>query len=341
MKVIRILLLVCSLTFAGCWSTPYTLTKRSSIDAQIEAVRQQTTTQLAAISTRETETLNAKVTAIQAQQQAAADHLFKGSVVGAGLKTPTRPEMVMNQSIQQTAAQLPPATPSAQAKTLKDLQGELDESRTSNEVLRAQYEKELGAARTEGEVKAAKVKELDKQLEQTDKDRIAALNDASAKTTDLNKAKDKIQDGELAAKQKALDDAKHNETLKRWLMAGLGVIALVAGAAAVYLPIPGVKSKLTLVAIAAAILAFCVPFIEWYHVLIAVLVICTPIAIAILRDYNREHSDATDTYRALNEVKTKASTIFKTDIAPILDQWHTNPDTTKRIDERLKQVGDT
>ncbi len=61
----------------------------------------------------------------------------------------------------------------------------------------------------------------------------------------------------------------------------------------------------------------------------------------VINDYRREHGDATDTYRALNEVKQKASAEFKEVVAPILAQWHTDPATSQRIDARLKQTGDT
>jgi hypothetical protein len=249
--------------------------------------------------------------------------------------------MVMGQSINQTATQLPPATPTAQATAFKALQTELDEAKVSTELLRAQYEAELGKARTEGEAKAKALNDLGTQLAQVDKDRVKALEDARAKETALQTAKDAVQDAALAAKTKEAEGAKHSERTKMWLIGILLTAAATCGVGAAFVPIPTLKTKLIIGAALCGGAALAIPFIEPWMVMVAIGGCLLLVAGWVVFDYRREHDDATDTYRALNEVKQKATAEFKAVVAPILAEWHTNPDTSKRIDERLKQVGDT
>lgn len=319
----------------------YTLARRSKIDAQIAAARVETTTHLNALNDQQLALLKQSILAHEGREQGAADLLFKGVATFNTLKAPlSRVDMVMGQSIQLTAAVLPPASPAAQAKAFQDLKTELDEAKVSTEALRAQYEGELGKARAEGAAKDKALADIAVKLKTVDEERVTVLAKANATEAALSDKRKELDNKTIADKTRDAEEAKHNEALKRWLMAGLGIIALAAGAAAVYLPIPSVKPKLTIIAIAAAILAFCVPFIQWYHVAIAIAVICIPVGLAILHDYRVEHGDATDTYRGLNELKARAKETFTKELAPILDQWHT-PDATKRIDDRLKAVGDT
>lgn len=342
LMLVVLLMCVLGMGLSGCSIGGYTLAKRAELDGRIEAARAETTAKLEALRQQEVSLLNQAVAAHQSREQLAADYLFKGGAVFGTLKPDliSRATLVMGQSIQQTAAQLPPASSAAQAATFKALQTELDETKTSTEALKAQYERELGIARAEGAAKAKVLEELDTKVRAVEAEKSAALAKALTTEQSLQAAKDKVQDKDAAAARQAAADAQRNERLKLWLMGGLGVIALAAGIAAVYVPIPSVKRYGAIVAVAAAGAALAVPFIQPFHVLIGILCICVPVGLRIVWVYKQEHGDATDTFRALNEVKVKAPEVFKDAVAPLLREWHTDPATSKRIDERLRQVGD-
>lgn len=342
--LLLVVLLMCAVAMglSGCTIGGYTVAKRSVIDAQIAAARVETQTKLDALKAQEVALLNQSVAAHQGREQLAADYLFKGFATYGSLRSDqvSRPTLIMGQSIQQTAAQLPPATAAAQATAFKALQTELDETKVTTEALKAQYERELGVARAEGEAKAKALADLKVKADAIEAQRTEVLVKARVIEADLQTAKDKVQDRATADAQRDAAEAQRNERLKLWLMGGLGVIALAAGIAAVYVPIPSVKRYGAIVAIAAAGAALAVPFIQPMHVLIAILCVCVPVGLRIVWVYKQEHGDATDTFRALQEVKTKAPEVFKETVAPILKGWHTDPATSQRIDAKLKAAGD-
>lgn len=339
--IITLCILTVAVGLSGCQLGQYTLAKRGDIDARIDKARVEVTVKMEDLRVKETGLLKQVIAEHQTREQAAADYLFKGLATYGTLKPEAinRPMMIIGQSVQQTAAQLPAASAAAQAATFKQLQTELDEIKTSTEALRAQYEKELGVARAVGEAKAKALEAATVQLQVIEQERVTVLANATEIERALQTEKDKVQDRDTAKAQEEAANAKRNENLKRWLMGGLGVIALAAGAAAVFVPIPDVKQYGTVVAIAAAGLAFAVPFITPFHTLIAVLCICIPIVLRLIWIFKREYQDHTDTLRGIQEIKKANPETFKKEAAPILDEWHTK-ETIQRIDERLKQVGD-
>ncbi len=341
--VLVLVLCAAAAALSGCTIGGYTLAKRAELDWQIETARTEAAAKMETLRKQEVGLLADTVAQHKAREQAAADHLFKGLAVAGSLKLAdiSRPTMVMGQSIQLTATQLPPATAGAQAAAFKALQTELDETKVGTEQLRLQYEAELGRERAAGEAKAKALADTAAKLKEVEVAKVTALEVAGANERALQAAKDKVQDRDTAAAREAAASAQRNERLKLWLMGGLGVIALAAGIAAVYVPIPSVKRYGAIVAVAAAVAAVAVPFVQPWHVLVGVLCVCVPVGVRIVLVYKQEHGDATDTFRALNEVKTKAPEVFKTTVAPLLKQWHTDPATSKRIDDRLKAVGDT
>ncbi len=329
---------------SGCGSFKgYTITKRETIDKEIAVARAETEAKIAALKGQEEKVFRDTIATQAAREQAAADYLFKGSVVYGGLRTDaiSRPTWIMGQSIQQTAAQLPAATPAAQADTFKALQTELDEAKTSAEVLKAKYEAQLGVAREEGAAKAKALAELEVKSKAIEAEKTQVLAKALTTEQTLQATKDKVQDKDLADKQKELDEAKKNQRIKMWLIGILLVAAAACGIGAAFLPIPQLKSKLIIGAAICGGAAIAIPFIEGWMVMVVVGAALLGVCAWILKNYKDEYSDATDTYRALNQAKTQNPTVFKQEVAPVLDQWHTNDATSKRIDERLKTVGDT
>lgn len=339
-RLLRALTVCFLLAFAGCQLADYTIARKSAIDKEIATARAETTAHLTLLNDQQLTLLKQSIAAHEAREQGAADYLVKATITFGTLKTPSRPEMVMGQSIQQTAAQLPPPSVAAQAKAMDALRIELDETRISAEALRAQYEAELGQARAEGATKEKALADLTVSLKKVDDERVAVLTKAKDAEAALSDARNAAANESLAAKQKALDDAKHNEKVKMWLIGTLLTATAACGIGAAFVPIPALKTKLILGAAICGAAAIAIPFIEAWMIMVSIGVCLLGVAAWVINDYRREHGDATDTYRAINEVKQKASAEFKAVVAPILGQWHTDPATTQRIDERLKQTGD-
>lgn len=337
----RIILFCLSLLVLGCSTVPYTVIKKSEIDAQIVAARSATQLELKSLGDKQLEALNQAIAAHLSREQAAADYLFKGLAVAGTLKSsPTRPEMVMGQSIQETAAQLPAATPTAQIAALKALQTELDETKTSAETLKTQYEGQLTTARSQGEVIQQTLIAKEATLKEIEAKRVVALTDASVKEQALQAAKDKIQESDAAKLKKEAEDTKHNEKVKMWLMGVLLAAAAACGLGAAFVPIPSLKGKLIIGAAICGGAALAIPFIEPWMVMVAIVVLLIPVVAWTVKAYQTEHGDATDLMRGLNEIKTKGAAEWETLIAPVLKEWQ-DPAAKERIKTRLKQVGDT
>lgn len=340
-KTIRLVMVSLCLFLASCQLTDYTVTKRSAIDKAIATARADTENKLKGLNQEEVNLLKQSISAHEAREQGAADYLFKGSVTFGTLKTPTRPEMVMGQSIQQTAIQLPPPSLTAQNKAYQDLKTELDETKISNETLKAQYEAELTKARADSAAKDKALTDIASALKHVDDEKIKVLTRAKDTEAELSDKRKELDNEALAKKDKTIADQAHNQKIKMWLIGILLTAAAACGVGAAFVPIPQLKTKLIIGAALCGGAAIAIPFIEPWMVMIAIGACLLGVGAWIVKDYHHEHSDAVDTYRAINEFKAKAKDTFDNELAPILDQWHTNPATTQRIDKVLKKVGDT
>lgn len=329
------------------------IVNRDNIEKEIVAARAETEKKLEELRKRETESLREIILKHQIREQSASDYLFKGNVVFSGLNpdSVSRPTLIMGHSIQQTAAQLPPATPEAQSVAFKAIQLELDETKVTTQALREKYEKELGMAKAEGEQKTKAIAELETKVKDIEIEKTTVLNIALKKEQDLQAAKDKIQDKDLAESERERLAAEESEKLKRWLMAALGVIALASGAAAVFVPIPAVKQYGLIVAVIAGGLVVAIPFIKPIHVLVTILVVVIGAGLLLVKSYNKEARVATGVVRAIQEVKVNSNEEYQKILKPKLEEWLTVydpktgkaiPDTEaiKHIDDKLKEVGD-
>ncbi len=171
----------------------YTITRHSTIDKQIAANRVQTEAAIRALNAEEVAALRKQIGTYQESLQAASNYLFKGFIVGGMIKTPTRGEMIMRQSIEQTSAQLPPATAAIQAETLVKLQTELDETRISADQLKQQYDEELNKAKTESAARATEISTLNTRLVDIEKAKTEAERVGRTKESELQTKKDEIQ----------------------------------------------------------------------------------------------------------------------------------------------------
>lgn len=351
LTIIMLAVLAVGLALSGGCATGYTITKRDAIDKAIATARADTEARLTALKEQEVKALKDTIGSHIAREQTASDYLFKGSAVFGTLKQDqiSRPTLVMGQSIQQTSAQLPPATPAAQAATFKALQVELDEAKVSTQVLIAQYEKELGQAKAVGEARAKELAALDTKVKEVEKEREKVLNGALKTEQELQAAKDKVQDKDLAAKTREAEEAKNVQAIKLKLSSILGVLALLSLAGAIWSPI--MKEKFGIGAAALGLAAVAIWYIEGWMVAVAIGVALLLLIAWAAKNHYIESKAATNVYRAVQAVKDTAKDDYDRILRPKLTEWMTVydpktgttvPDTAaiKHVDEVLMKVGD-
>ena len=327
------------------------MTKHSAIDAKIAAARVETQTRLDALKVQEVTLLNQTVATHAAREQAAADYLFKGSVVFGGLKPEliSRPTLVMGQSIQQTAAQLPPATAAAQAAAFKALQTELDETKVSTEALRAQYEQELGKARADGEAKAKALVDLKAKADAIDAERVTVLTKARETDAALQDAKDKVQDRETADARRAAEEAKSVQAMKLRFSSIVGALALLCVAGAIWSPV--YKEKMGIAAVVLGLATVAIWYIQGWMIAIAVGTVIVGLVGWAAKNHYIESKAATNVFRAVQAIKDTSKEDYDRVLKPQLQQWMTIYDkktgknvpdhaAIAHVDERLRQAGD-
>lgn len=321
-SILRSCLVLIVFILGGCstWHD-LTITKRSTIDSQIVAARAETETKLKALENQQTDILRQIVTVHEAREQAAADSLFKGQVVYSSLKLAdiSRPTMVMGQSIQQTATQLPPATAAAQAAAFKALQTELDETKVTTEALRTQYEAELGRARTDGETKTQALIAAKAKIDAIETERVNVLTKARETDATLQATKDKIQDKDTADARRAAEEAKNVQTIKIRMSSIVGGLALLCLAGAIWSPV--MKEKFGLGAAILGLASVAIFYIQGWMVALTVgLLIAILIAWAAKNHYI-ESKTATNLIHAVQEVKDRATDDYNRVLRPHLTEW--------------------
>ncbi len=351
LSVILFCIISLSLTVGCSTIGGYTLTKRDTIEKQILAARSETEAKMTGLKVQEDKLLHDTIDQHVAREQAAADYLFKGFAVYGGLKSAdiNRPTRIMGQSIQQTASQLPAATPEAQATTFKALQVELDEVKTTTEALKLQYEAELGVARQEGEVKAKALVELKSKVEQIEASRVEVLTKARATEQDLQAEKDKIQDKDLAVARHSEEQAKSMQAIKTKLSSIIGGLSLLCIIGAIWSPV--FKEKFGIGAAVFGIAAVSIWYIEgWMVATIVAIVILALIGWAVKNHYI-ESKTATNVYRAIQSFKDTAKDDYEKLLKPQLEEWMTVYDkktgekivdkaAVNHIEAKLMEVGD-
>lgn len=335
---------------SGCTIGGYTIARQADLDTQIARARTEATLQMETLKTKELGLLKQVIAEHEARLQSAADHLFKGVVVFGSLREDqkNRPMMVIGQSVQLTALDLPAARPEAQAAALQALQTELDEAKTTTAALKAQYDAELAKARADAAAKVAKMVDLEKQLDQVATEKVTVLEKAAEKERALQAAKDREQDKDLAMAEKEAADAEDNQKAKMWLMGVLLAAAAACGLGAAFLPIPQLKGNLIIGAAICGGAALAIPFIKPWMVFVGLVAALLPVIALAVKAYHKEHKVATSTYRAIQTVKETAPEAFEAAVKPALEEWHTKytkdggktPDiqASSHIDARLRET---
>lgn len=342
------LILICALLFSSCSHLDYTITKRSAIDAQIVAARTETQAKLDALTKQQVALLNARVDQLLATLQLSSNYLYKGSATYLTLRVPTRAEFIMGQSIAQTSLQLPAPSAATQVEVNQQLRTELDETKTTMEQLKAQYDKELNDAKTVATTSQAKATEITNALTKVDADRLAAVTEGKQKGEALEDARNKAADKELADKDAELKRAESDKAMKTKVSSVLGLLALACLAGAIWSPV--FKEKLGL---GTAILGFAsvaVWYIQpWMIAAVAGVGILALVVWAVQHHYI-ESRTLTNVTHAIQSVKDTAKADYDKVLAPALSSWNVLYDKAtgevvkdvaaiKRIDDKLKATG--
>lgn len=342
--------LICLVFLAsGCKTIDYTLTKRSEIENRIQAVRAETEKRLQDLNKQELELLRKMLDGYKEKAQFASDLLFKGYATYGSLKTPTRPELVMGHSIQQSYEYLPAASFKAQAKAFEDLKTELDELRVSTEELKKKYEAELAGVKQDAAKKDEALKQVSSKLETVDKERVEVLTKARATENDLNDKKDELFKKSQAEKDKELAEAKSVQAIKIKASSAIGILALLCLAGAIWSPV--MKEKFGIAAGILSFAAIAIWYIEGWMVAVAAGVGFLALMGWAAYKYLIVDRASTNVYRAIQAHKETDKENYETTLKPLLEQWMTVydkktgkpiPDTKaiKHVDEVLMKVGD-
>lgn len=348
--ILAIFSIIISFGGAGCSAVGYTLAKQSSIDKAIATARAETEVKLASLNEQKLKALQDTIVTQESRAQGASDYLFKGSVTFSTLKQDqiSRPTLVMGQSINQTAAQLPPASPAAQAKTFKELQVELDEAKISTQALIAQYERDLGVARAEGKAKAEALVALDIKVKAVEAEKTKALGEALTTEQALQAKKDEIQNKALADKTREAEHAKSVQAIKVKMSSIVGGLALLCLAGAIWSPV--YKDKFGIGAVFLGLGAVAIWYIEGWMVAVALGISLLVLVAWAAKNHYIESKAATNVYRAIQSVKDTAKEDYDRILKPALTTWQTVYDKSgkpipdkaviQHIDEVLMKVGD-
>lgn len=347
-----LLVIVVTVTLGGCstWRD-LAITKHSIIDTQILAARAETETKLKALGDQQTGLLRQTVTTHEAREQAAADFLFKGSATFNTLRQDqiSRPTLIMGQAINQTSAQLPPATAAAQAVAFKALQTELDETKVTTEALRAQYEIELGKARADGEAKAKALVAAKAQVDAIEAEKVGVLTKAREVDAALQVAKDKVQDKDTADARRAAEEAKSVQAIKLRMSSIVGGLALLCLAGAIWSPV--FKDRFGIAAAVLGLGAVAIWYVQGWMVALAIGIVIAGLVAWAAKNHYIESKAATNVFRAVQAVKDEAKDDYDRILKPKLDAWmtiydkktgKTVPDQAAiaHVDGRLMETGD-
>ncbi len=346
-RFLRTLGLCLLLTLSACQLGDYTVARRSAIDKEIATARAETTAHLQILNDQQLSLLRQSIAAHEAREQGAADYLFKAAVTFGTLKAPvSRADMVMGQSIQQTAAQLPPASTAAQVKTFHDLQTELDETKVSTDALRAQYDAQLTQARAEGATKDKALTDIASALKHVDEEKVAVLTKAKDTEAQLSDKRKAVDEAVIAAKTKEAEDAKSTQAIRVKLSAIVGGLSLLCLAGAIWSPVW--KPKFGAACALLALVAVGIWWVQPWHVALVVAVGVLAIGLWAVKNHYIESKAATATYQALQSVKDTAGADYDRLIKPALTEWQSKylkdgtivPDKAieAHIDQRLMQV---
>ena len=187
----------------------------------------------------------------------------------------------------------------------KTLLEELDEQKVTNQQLSDRYKIINDEAIKNAQILKEKDDEIVKAKEHQVEIEIAAKNAIDAKQEEIKKQQDII----IKTQQNQLINAENENKIKIWLVSILMIVAIAAGAAAIFAPIPTLKPKLALFAGICFIGAIAIPFLKAWMILLPLAIVVVGFMIVggfMLYNFIKEHKTAGNTYSAIQQFKENA-----------------------------------
>lgn len=332
----KVILIFSLLFLTGCQTTfdKVGYVKKDKLIEQIEQVKADN---LKALAEKEREIKNALESVIEgknAQLQSAANSVWAADNAFRFYKAPERLDIIINNRVTEALAALG-LGPTLEAVQLENtrLTKELDEKLTSLEDLRntnEEIKKENTELVIETESQLARVAELEKEKEKIKQDGIDKL---LLKQDELNRLNDKI----INAEKQSSEDKKYIEKNKRLIMGTLGLLSIAALFIAIYIPVYRKESGY-FAAITGGV-AIAIPFLQSWHVNIALLIGLAYIAYLIIRKQVISHKTNENLVNFVQDVKESKPDLYKNELKPLLGEWNTKylKDGSKVEDKKITE----
>ena len=295
----------------------------------------------------ETEQAKDKVIEVKDKQiTAGANAFYAADLTFKTIISPTRTDLITNNYVNEGWTAMGKRNPDADtiAKINERLKNELDETKTSFAQLKVTHDAKVIENQKlvdESKLWQDKLTKLEKEKNETIASQAKIID---LKQTQIIDTSNKI----IALEKERADRAADIAATKAKMAMIVGALALACVAGAIWSPV--FKEKLGMGAAVLGIIAVGILYIQAWHVMLVGGVLGLGLIGWAAWDHFKEKEAATDVYRAIQSIKTKAKDKYDEFLKPELQQWVTKYDKQGRlkpnsraenhIDKRLIEVGD-
>lgn len=281
-----------------------------------------------------------------AQMKEAANAMFGANSVFQLIPTPVRTDLMINNFVNEGWKSLGNTAPDypTLVKINERIKKELDEKVTTLADLQANHLKVMA----ENQILVDQTRTSEKALKEAETAQRELESKFSKELTTKQNELLAIKDKLIAVEKERADEREALQALKTKISVILGIVALAALAATIYLPVFKTESGLFGAACAAA--AVGIWWIQPWMCAAAVGVALVGLLLWMALKHNKETKAATGVYRAIQSIKDTSKEEYDKVIKPKLEQWITTYDKTGKavpdkaaqqlIDQRLMEVGD-
>lgn len=329
MKIKNIILLSLSFLFlVGCASFRDSLAvkagyeKKSKVEEQIQILKLDKETSLKKQEQEITKAKDDDIRALRALFQQSMNWA-NGALLATNLLDPkNRLDQIIAYRLTTALSFGPPPTIESIIEQNRTLKEELDTTKISNDDLAARYkirEEEAGKMRQS---------ELDKQAEigRLEEARRKSEEDFNKKIADKQDTLNEVNNKLLAKQNEQIQHEKDVKALKEKAAGIVGLVSLLCVAAAIWSPV--FKDKFGFAAVIFGLIAVSIIYIEGWMIAVGLggLGLAAIVFFAV-RNHSIEKLAATNTYRGLQEIKTKFKDEYDKVVAPTLASWQTKYDS--------------
>lgn len=287
---------------------------RSAKEREIAGLRAEFATQMDTLRSDHDRLVKSVTTAKDAQIAGAGNGLFAADAAFRTLLHPTRTDLIVNNYVNEawTALGRPIPTYEQMEVIHKRLRDELDETKTSLEQLRVNH----AAAVAQNQALAETTKKFESELRAVEEKRLRAEREFAgkldAKQTELAGVLAKLADSE---KERANERAAL-QALKTKFSIVLGIVALAAGACAIYLPVYRKESGAFAALCAAASIG--IWWVQPWMIGAGVGAVLLVIFVVMAIKHWRQERLADGLVLANQRIKEKDPELWRTTLAPVV-----------------------